>query len=170
MAMTALPTYPVVVFGIIEPALLIWAYISALRSPSTFFYTQIPPSSPLSSPNPNPNPNPPDLSPQAHILTLQLANVYLLLAALGVLCASTSHARVARWYLAAVAAADWGHVWAVRRGAGAAVFWDVRRWNDMLWGGVGVSVLLNALRVLTLLGAFGPVRDGGRRDGGGKGE
>lgn len=34
-----------------------------------------------------------------------------------------------------------------------------KKWNDMLWGSVGVSVFLNIVRLLTLAGVFGAVKD-----------
>lgn len=58
-----------------------------------------------------------------------------------------------------MAFADYGHIWACYQGVGPEVFWDLGSWNDMLWGGVGVSAALNAFRWLTVLGAFGAVRD-----------
>lgn len=51
-------------------------------------------------------------------MTLQLVNVYLLLAAMAVICTWTPHARTARWYLAAVSLADYGHIYACYVGVG----------------------------------------------------
>jgi len=93
--------------------------------------------------------------PQAQIITMQLANVFLLLAALAYICCWTSHVKVARWYLVAVAFADYGHIYAVYAGLGAEAFWNVGQWNDTVWGGVGVSAFLNVNRWLTVLGLFG---------------
>ncbi|KAI1761715.1 hypothetical protein GGR53DRAFT_469017 [Hypoxylon sp. FL1150] len=140
----------------------IWAYITAHRDLPAFYLAQAPPfpSPSPSSPSPSsPSPSPSIIPPQALVLLLQLANVYLLLAALAVLCTFTPHAVVARWYLTAVAFADYGHIWACYKGVGPDVFWDVGTWNDMLWGGIGVSAALNVVRWLALLGAFGAVRD-----------
>ncbi|OTA89658.1 hypothetical protein M434DRAFT_103424 [Hypoxylon sp. CO27-5] len=150
MAKSCLSIIPLTVFGVVEPALLIWAYITALRDLPSYYAAQVP-NTPLSTPDAVP--------PQGLVLLLQLINVYLLLAAVAVICSWTPHASVARWYLIAVAFADYGHIWACYRGVGADVFWDVERWNDMLWGGVAVSAVLNALRWLTVLGAFGALRD-----------
>ncbi|KAI2630660.1 hypothetical protein GGR54DRAFT_648260 [Hypoxylon sp. NC1633] len=161
MAKSCLPIFPLVVFGIVEPALLLWGYIVALRNPRAFYAAQashapLPayPASPTTSPSG-------DVPPQSLVLLLQLANVYALLAALGVACTWTPHASVARRFLLALALADYGHVWAAYRGVGAQVFWTPALWNDVLWGGVAGSAVLNGLRWLTLLGAFGAVGDVG---------
>ncbi|KAI2464989.1 hypothetical protein F4781DRAFT_435877 [Annulohypoxylon bovei var. microspora] len=141
MAKSALPVIPRVVFGVVEPAMLM------PRQPRRLLRRASPALPAL-----------PALPPQALVLLLQLTNVFLLLAGLAVLCSWTAHASVARWYLVAVALADYGHVWACYRGVGARVFWDTAAWNDMLWGAVAGSAALNVLRWATLLGAFGRVR------------
>ncbi|KAI2779018.1 hypothetical protein F4815DRAFT_446842 [Daldinia loculata] len=156
MAKSCLPAFPLVVFGVVEPILLIWAYIVALRDPAAFFAAQAP-----NHPFPVSEPIP----PQALVLLLQLINVYLLLAGLAVVCSWTSHASVARWYLVVVAFADYGHIWACYRGVGPELFWNTAEWNDMLWGGVGGSVALNVVRWFTVLGVFGAL--GGPRGPGG---
>lgn len=51
-------------------------------------------------------------------MTLQLVNVYLFLAAVAVICTWTPHASIARWYLAAIALADYGHIFACYVGVG----------------------------------------------------
>ena len=96
-----------------------------------------------------------DFPPQALGLALQMANVLLLLAFLAVVCVWTPHASVSRGYLAAVALADYGHIYAAHRAVGPAIFWDVSRWDDMLWGNVGASAVLNVLRLATIVGVFG---------------
>ncbi len=55
-------------------------------------------------------------------MTLQLVNVYLLLAALAVICCWTTHASIARRYLAALSLADYGHIWACYVGVGLDLF------------------------------------------------
>ncbi|KAI0841582.1 hypothetical protein F5Y06DRAFT_259844 [Hypoxylon sp. FL0890] len=150
MAKSCLSVIPLTVFGVIEPLLLIWAYITALQDLPAFYEAQAP-NIPLSAPG--------HIPPQGRVLLLQLLNVYLLLAAVAVICCWTTHATVARWYLIAVAFADYGHIWACYRGVGPDVFWNTGEWNDMLWGGVGGSAVLNVLRWLTVLGAFGKMRD-----------
>ncbi|KAI0844169.1 hypothetical protein F5Y00DRAFT_210319 [Daldinia vernicosa] len=168
MTKSCLPAFPLVVFGVVEPVLLIWAYIVALRDPTAFFAAQAP-NFPLPLPVVSvsePEPVEPVIPPQALVLLLQLVNVYLLLAGLAVVCSWTPHASVARGYLVVVALADYGHIWACYRGVGAELFWNTAEWNDMLWGGVGVSLALNVVRWFTVLGAFGAL--GGPRGPGGK--
>jgi hypothetical protein len=96
-----------------------------------------------------------EFPPQALGLTLQMANVLLLLAPLAVVCSWARDPTTARGYLLAVALADYGHIYGTYRAVGPAYFRDVAGWNDMVWGSVGVSAVLNILRWLTLLGAFG---------------
>ncbi|KAI1355632.1 hypothetical protein F5Y01DRAFT_269307 [Xylaria sp. FL0043] len=151
MAVTCLPTIPFVIFGIVEPVLLVWAYISTLRDPLAFYVKQAQNHElPMDSSS---------FPPQAQILTLQLVNVYLLLAAMAVICSWTTHASIARRYLAAVSLADYGHIWACYVGVGLDLFLRPAEWNEMLWGSVGVSVFLNIVRLSTLAGLFGPVKD-----------
>lgn len=92
--------------------------------------------------------------PQAQILVYQLGNVYLLLALLAVVCCWTPNRVVARGYLAAVALADLGHIFAVYRVLSADTFWDVSQWNAMLFGSVGVSAFLHIHRLISLLGLY----------------
>lgn len=84
-----------------------------------------------------------------------LGNVYLLLAAIAIICCFSTSVTTAKWYLIAVAFADYGHIYASYRGLPAHVFWDVGQWNDVIWGNVGASIVLNVVRWLTVLGAFG---------------
>ncbi|KAI1263977.1 hypothetical protein F5Y18DRAFT_392071 [Xylariaceae sp. FL1019] len=95
--------------------------------------------------------------PQAQIITLQLVNVYLLLAAMALICCWTPSPSTTKWYLFAVALADYGHIWACYVGVGPELFFNPGQWNDMLAGGVGVSAVLNVIRIATLLGVFGRV-------------
>ncbi|KAK5629684.1 hypothetical protein RRF57_005399 [Xylaria bambusicola] len=152
MAVTCLPTIPFVIFGIVEPALLVWAYMTTLQDPFTFYVKQAQ-NYELALDDPSSFP------PQARIMTLQLVNVYLLLAAMALICSWTTHASIVRLYLAAVALADYGHIWACYVGVGYELFVRPAEWNDLLWGSVGVSVFLNVVRLLTLAGAFGPVKE-----------
>ncbi len=99
-------------------------------------------------------------------VTLQLLNVFLLLAAVGVVCSFSGDPATVKTYLAVVALADYGHIYAAYRAVGEDVFFNPSLWNDMLWGGIGVSAFLNVVRWLTVLGAFGPVavRDAGEKE------
>lgn len=108
---------------------------------------------------------PSSLQPQALVLTLQMGNVLLLLAALAVVCCWTPRAATSRWYLVAVALADYGHIYGTYAGMGRDAFCDVRGWNDAVWGSVGASAFLNVFRWLTVLGVFGGLTE----EGGGAG-
>lgn len=99
----------------------------------------------------------PDFSPEALGVTFQLLNVLLLLAPIAVLCCFSRDPATAKSYLAAVALADYGHVYATYRAVGDDIFFHPTRWNDMVWGGVAGSLVLNVIRWLTLFGAFGPI-------------
>lgn len=90
-----------------------------------------------------------------------LANIYLLLAALAIICCFSPSATTTKWYLIAVALGDYGHIYASYRGLPPHVFWDVGQWNQVVWGNIGASVVLNVVRWLTILGAFGDPRVGG---------
>ncbi|KAJ3532724.1 hypothetical protein NM208_g8310 [Fusarium decemcellulare] len=142
---SCLSTWPLVLFGVIEPAMLAWAYISFLLDPFQYYAAQ--------SPHPVTEK---DFIPQAVALSWQITNIFLLLAAVAVICSWTKHREIAIWYLIAVAFADFGHIYAVYR-AGPEYFWNVGAWNDMTWGNVGVSAFLNVNRWLTVLGGFGRV-------------
>ncbi|KAI0118815.1 hypothetical protein GGR51DRAFT_133910 [Nemania sp. FL0031] len=151
MAVTCLPTVPFVIFGVVEPVLLVVAYITTLQDPFSFYSRQ--------AQNYELAADPSSFPPQAQIMTLQLVNVYLLLAAMAVICSWTTNASTARWYLAAVALADYGHIYACYVGVGLDLLLQPAEWNDMLWGSVGVSLFLNVVRLSTLAGVFGPVKE-----------
>lgn len=129
----------------------VWAYIISVFDPYRFFAMQVP-NTPLESS---------DLQPQALVLSLQMGNVLLLLAAMAVICCWTPRPSTSRWYLVAVAFADYGHIYGTYVGMGRDAFLDVRGWNDAVWGSVGASTVLNIFRWLTVLGAFGGLAEGG---------
>jgi hypothetical protein len=145
----ALPAIPLIIFGVIEPILLFWALATCLPNPSAYYISQHPSPPLLTTTLPIP--------PQALSLTLQITNIFLLLALLGILCSWTSHPEIAKWYLVAVAIADWGHIYSVYASVGEEIFWDLGKWNDLMWGNVGVSAVLNVCRWGTVLGVFGRV-------------
>jgi hypothetical protein len=151
----ALPPLPLTIFGIIEPILLLWALATSLPDPAAYYISQHPSPPLLTTTLP--------IQPQALSLTLQITNLFLLLALLGILCSWTPHAEVARWYLVAVAIADWGHIYSVYASVGEEIFWDLDKWNDLMWGNVGVSAVLNVCRWGTVFGVFGKV--GGKGSG-----
>ncbi|KAK4099248.1 hypothetical protein N658DRAFT_517506 [Parathielavia hyrcaniae] len=159
MARTTLPTFPLIVFGVIEPALLTWAYIEGMRDPALYFLKQVPDSTTTGT----------GFSPEALGVTLQLVNVLLLLAPMAVVACFSRDPATAKGYLFAVALADYGHIYATYRAVGADVFFNPSRWNDMVGANIVSSAVLNVLRLLTLLGVFGPVVARDRdAEGGGK--
>jgi hypothetical protein len=155
MSYSVLPTWPLLLFGIIEPILLIWAYIVNLLDPSDFYIRQLPAATSLTT----------VVTDQALSLSLQIGNVLLLLAFMALICCWTHHPDIPKKYLVAVAIADFGHIYAAYASLGE-VFWDVSKWNDMVWGNIGVSVFLNINRWATVLGLFGTI--GGRKAVGGR--
>ncbi|KAJ9663989.1 hypothetical protein H2198_000492 [Neophaeococcomyces mojaviensis] len=98
------------------------------------------------------------LTPQAEVMTLQMGNVLLLLAAIAIICCWTNHSEIAFWYLIVVAFADFGHIYATYRGVGWDYLRNVGGWNDMIAGNVGVSAFLNINRWLTVFGVFGKLQ------------
>ena len=149
MAISALPTIPLVVFGIIEPALLLWAYkIAWFEAPFDYFQAQVPAHALTEATH---------FTPQAYGVTLLLANVFLLLALLAVVCSFTTNAGVIRGYLLSVAIADWGHIYACYLMLGPEYFWDYQGWGETVRGNIGVSAVLNVLRLATVLGVFGSI-------------
>jgi hypothetical protein len=87
----------------------------------------------------------------------------LLLAGLAVLSSLFSTPRLARGYLLIVACADVGHIYSVYSGLGSDLFFDVVKWNDMVWGHVGVSAFLFVNRLATAAGVFGSGQKQGRK-------
>ncbi|EXJ64732.1 hypothetical protein A1O7_01070 [Cladophialophora yegresii CBS 114405] len=150
MAISALPAWPLILFGVLEPAALVWAYFITLYDPQQYYADQAPQS--LRSDH--------VFAPQSLSLTLQLGNVFLLLAAMAVICCFTTHAEIARRYLIAVALADLGHIYSVYGALGDKVFWDLNQWNQMTASNVGVSVFLHINRLLTVAGLFGKLGAG----------
>ena len=74
--------------------------------------------------------------------------------AIGVLY-STSEPKVVRNFLVACAIADVGHLWATYTVIGRANFVDVKAWNALAWGNIGITAFLLLTRLLYLSGAFG---------------
>ncbi len=73
-----------------------------------------------------------------------------------------------RGYLLAVALADYGHMYAAYAAVGPDYFWSPAGWNRATWGNIGASAVLNVLRLATVAGVFGPLREIGDRDVKGK--
>ncbi|TKA76203.1 hypothetical protein B0A49_03046 [Cryomyces minteri] len=138
-----LPPTPRFVFTVIEPLALIAGAIAPFVSPSEFVSAQLAhiPRHPL--------------LPSEQILALQIGNLYLLLAMLGLfILNSTSEIKTVRAYLIALWVADIGHVAVTAWAMGCENIADIRRWNYMAWGNIGSTSFLFATRSLYLLGAF----------------
>ncbi|KAK7714955.1 hypothetical protein SLS63_011551 [Diaporthe eres] len=142
MAYSTLPTIPLVIFGVIEPFLL--------NDPFEYYADQVPMHN-LTQEE--------DFPGQALSVTLQLGNVLLLLAAMALVCCFSPSSATAKWYLIAVAFADWGHIYASYRSLDAEVFWHPAQWNGIVAGSIAVSAFLNLARWMTVAGAFGPLKD-----------
>ncbi len=125
----------------------IWAYTITLTDPQQYYADQSPQALVSSH----------VFTPNSLSLTLQLGNVFLLLAALAVVCCFTTHGDIAKRYLIVVALADLGHIYSVYGALGEKIFWDLNQWNQMVASNVGVSVFLNINRLLTVAGLFGKV-------------
>ena len=102
----ALPLWPFILFGIIEPGLLqvsshlthrfdalihaqLLGLYAGLQDPYKFYLDQVPSSATTSA----------SYTPQAQVLVHLLLNVYVLLALLAVVCCWTSHKSTAVYYL-----------------------------------------------------------------------
>ncbi|KAL2277090.1 hypothetical protein FJTKL_00226 [Diaporthe vaccinii] len=127
MAYSTLPTIPLVIFGVAEPFLLVWAYIVNRNDPFEYYADQVPMHN-LTREE--------DFPGQALSVTLQLGNVLLLLAALALVCCFSPSSATAKWYLIAVAFADWGHIYASYRSLDAEVFWHPAQWNGIVAGSI----------------------------------
>ena len=164
--MPALPTWPWLLFGVVEPFLLyvssscqttwkprrtnkansVWGTVVIFQDPRDFINKSAPSIVPL-----------PLLSGGTVVIISQLANIYLLLAAVQALCCWSRHLEIARTYIGIVAVADLGHIYATYLGMGEKMFWDWQNWNDVAWGNIGFSAFLCLNRVATILGLFGRV-------------
>lgn len=96
---------------------------------------------------------------QAVSIPMQSVNVLLFIAALALVCCFSPSSTTARWYLIAVAFADYGHIYASYCSLGPDVFWNPAQWNYIVADAIEMSVILNVARWLTVLGAFGPLKD-----------
>ena len=83
----------------------------------------------------------------AKMVALQLGNIYLLLAMVGVaVLYTTTEAKVVRNYVIALLIADIGHVAVTCHVMGYERTLDVANWNAMAWGNIGATVGASTLR------------------------
>ncbi|KAF7157720.1 hypothetical protein CNMCM6106_003573 [Aspergillus hiratsukae] len=145
---TIFPTWPHILFAVIEPITLICGWALPFWDLKGFITDQVPG---LTGPE--------SIHPTSAALAFQLANLYGLLCILGIgICYSTTEPRVLRNYLYALAIADVGHIYVTYCCMGHDRFVDVMNWNVLTWGNVGVTGFLLINRIAYLVGLFGEAR------------
>ncbi|KAJ5668271.1 uncharacterized protein N7477_006841 [Penicillium maclennaniae] len=144
---TIFPTWPHIVFGVLEPLSLVLGALAPLYDLNGFVAGQ------------TPHVEAPITHPSTIALAYQLGNVYFLLSlvGIGVLYTSTEP-KVLRNYLIGLAIADVGHVYATYLAMGWPAFVDVGAWNALTWGNIGATGFLFINRLLYLCGAFGAAK------------
>ncbi|KAI3529254.1 hypothetical protein CPAR01_10407 [Colletotrichum paranaense] len=148
-AAAALPTFPRLVFTVFEPISLVGGFLGAVINPDWFISEQIVQGA-ISAAVPTAE------SDNARLVALQLGNIYLLMAMVGLAVLNlTNELKVVRGYLVALWIADLGHIYVCYHVMGLDRFLDVASWNSMAWGNVGVTALLCLTRTAYLLGLFG---------------
>ncbi|KAK3388948.1 hypothetical protein B0T20DRAFT_424868 [Sordaria brevicollis] len=136
-----LPPFPRFVFTKFEPISLLSGFLPALLFPDWFTHQQLlshPPSFSFSTSAGTLITKYPLAS---QTTTRQLGNMYFLafLVGVGVLY-SSSEIKVVKSYLVALAIADVGHMMITAEALGWDGTVDVRGWNAMTWGNLGVTV------------------------------
>ncbi|OHF03502.1 hypothetical protein CORC01_01221 [Colletotrichum orchidophilum] len=143
-AAAALPTLPRLVFTVFEPISLVGGFLGAVINPDWFISEQIVQGATSAVPAAE--------SDNTRLVALQLGNMYLLMAMVGLAVLNlTSELRVVRGYLVALWIADIGHIYVCYHVMGLNRFLDVANWNSMAWG----NALLCLTRMAYLLGLFG---------------
>ncbi|QSZ30818.1 hypothetical protein DSL72_000376 [Monilinia vaccinii-corymbosi] len=140
-----LPPFPKFVFTIFEPISLVAGFVGAIISPEWFVEEQI-----AFSPHE-------PVSDNARLVALQLGNIYLLLAMVGVaVLYSTRQAKVVRNYVMALWVADIGHLAVTYHVLGWERVVNILQWNSMTIGNIGATLFLFLTRSAYLLALFGP--------------
>lgn len=140
-----LPTFPRVVFSIIEPFSLVAGFWGTLVDTPWFIAEQIPNSDVL------------PVSEGATIVAWQLGNLYLLMAFMGLaILNTTSEARVVRAYLFVLWLGDIGHIGFTAYGLGVERMSNVTRWNTLTSANVAFTLFLFLTRSAYFVGLFGP--------------
>ncbi|KAF4466063.1 hypothetical protein FALBO_7076 [Fusarium albosuccineum] len=142
---SSLPSFPRVVFTIIEPISLVGGFLGAVTNPAWFIGEQVPqkhvPVTPESS----------------IVVAWQLGNLYLLLAFIGLaVLSTTSENKVVRAYLVALWLGDVGHIGFSCYGLGWNRLMNPAGWNAMTWGNIGMTLFLLLTRTAYFTGLFGP--------------
>lgn len=86
-----------------------------------------------------------------------MGNIYILLAALALICCFSSSAATAKWYNVACAVVELGFLYSMYAAVGPAVFWNPSVWNEMLGGYIVMNAFICVVRLSTVLGVFGPI-------------
>ncbi|KJZ69616.1 hypothetical protein HIM_11004 [Hirsutella minnesotensis 3608] len=142
---SSLPTIPRVVFTIVEPLSLVAGFLGAVSDPAWFAAEQVPQQVPSA------------VTPNSLVLALQLGNLYLLMAFVGLaVLLTTSEVKVVRNYLVALWLGDIGHVAFSCHGLGAERLKRPSEWNAMAWGNIAMTLFLFVMRSAYLVGVFGP--------------
>ncbi|PLB39235.1 uncharacterized protein BDW47DRAFT_103276 [Aspergillus candidus] len=146
MPTTILPTWPHILFAVLEPLSGIGGWVVPFNDGLTrFILEQVPSVAP-----------PETIHPSSVALAGQLVNLYGLLAVLCVgIVYSTNEPKVLRNYLACLCFSDVGHIYANYVAMGPEAFLNVQGWNALGWGNIAVTAFLFVNRVLYLLGVFG---------------
>ncbi|KAG4035190.1 hypothetical protein MFRU_002g05310 [Monilinia fructicola] len=141
------PPFPKFVFTVFEPISLVAGFLGAIIAPEWFVEEQIA----FSTHQP--------VGDNARLVALQLGNIYLLLAMVGVaVLYSTQEAKVVRNYVIALWVADIGHLAVTYHVLGWEKVADIALWNSMTFGNIGATLFLFLTRCAYLLGMFGPDR------------
>ncbi|ETS84774.1 hypothetical protein PFICI_02799 [Pestalotiopsis fici W106-1] len=139
-----LPTFPRVVFTVIEPISLIAGAVAPFISPDWFIEEQISAAAPIAH------------TDNSRLVALQLGNAYGLLFLLGVaVLYTTTELKVVRNYLVALWLADLSHIGVTVYLMGLESFLAVGDWNAMTWGNIGATAFLCLTRSAYFLGLFG---------------
>ncbi|KAF5022152.1 hypothetical protein F66182_5802 [Fusarium sp. NRRL 66182] len=129
---SSLPTFPRLVFTIIEPISLVAGFIGAVIDPAWFIGEQAPRKDGIGIDN--------LASDHSIIVTWQLGNLYLLLAFIGIaILSTTTEIKVVRAYLIALLLGDVGHVGFSSYGLGWERITSPAKWNAMAWGNIAMT-------------------------------
>lgn len=160
---TIFPTWPHVLFGVLEPLSLYVPSLPVSKQTTHLLtkYRVLGSLAPVYDLNgfiagQTPHVAPPPSHPSSVALAYQLGNLYSLmfLVGVGVLHTSTEP-KVLRNYLIGLAIADVGHLYATYLGMGWDAFADVGAWNALTWGNIGATGFLFVNRLLYFAGVFG---------------
>lgn len=142
-----LPTAPRLVFTVLEPLSLVAGFFGPMISPEWFLAEQI-----AGSPQQG-------ITRNAQMVVYQLANIYLLMALVGIgVLYATTESRVVRNYLIALAIGDLGHVGITYYVMEHEKAIDIANWTSVTWGNIGFTAFLFFFRLAYLFGLFGQDR------------